>query len=258
MVWDGHACPACNEDITLEKELESSIEKEKIHIKRRALRTVMNENHDRFIHRFPPEIASQIFIQCCPSSAFFDKWEATRSRRLCLGAVCQRWRQLAWATPELWTSLRIALPPFQNNEELLQLVSEWLERSSTLPLTVYLTVMHLDYHPGDAVFAQVINNLNNHSVRWHNVHFKLPARHLNRLCGSSQGSILRTLVLSCIMYPWGEPNPSKLPTFTMKCKPSPTQLTLTRFNLASVDIFWNFITVASFDDISLDECIEFL
>lgn len=133
---------------------------------------------------------------------------------------------MAWATPELWTSLRIALPPFQNNEELPQLVSEWLERSSTLPLTVYLTVMHLDYHPGDAVFAQVINNLNNHSVRWHNVHFKLPARHLNRLCGSSQGSILRTLVLSCIMYPWGEPNPSKLPTFTMKCKPSPTQLTL--------------------------------
>ncbi|KIM36199.1 hypothetical protein M413DRAFT_318622 [Hebeloma cylindrosporum] len=63
IVLDGNPCSPCAEDIVLEKQLEE-LDKlaEKIHNKRRALRTVMNENHDRLIHIFPPEIGSQIFF----------------------------------------------------------------------------------------------------------------------------------------------------------------------------------------------------
>jgi hypothetical protein len=64
---DGKPCSACTEDIELEKalkELENQIEQ--MHTKRRALRTVMNENHDPFIAKFPPEISSQISIHYPP------------------------------------------------------------------------------------------------------------------------------------------------------------------------------------------------
>jgi hypothetical protein len=61
--------------------------------RRRALRTVMNENHDHLIHKFPPEIASHIFIQYAPPSMYRDRED--RSTPLLLGAVCRKWRQLA-------------------------------------------------------------------------------------------------------------------------------------------------------------------
>src|SRR6266567_1052817 len=64
MALDGKTCSACAEDIELEQAIKAlgSCTKKK-HQKRRALRTVMNENHDPFIHKFPPEISFQIFIQ---------------------------------------------------------------------------------------------------------------------------------------------------------------------------------------------------
>jgi hypothetical protein len=103
---DRNRCSACTEDIALEqqlKELERSMEK--IHIKRRALRTVMNPNHDHLIHRFPPEIASRIFFYYSLFTRFLETYAKTNT--LFLGAVCQKWRQLAWATPEVWTWIYI-------------------------------------------------------------------------------------------------------------------------------------------------------
>ena len=51
---DGHPCGACIEDVELEKEInELEIRIGNIHFRRRALRTVMNENHDRLIYSFP-------------------------------------------------------------------------------------------------------------------------------------------------------------------------------------------------------------
>ena len=67
-VVDGKPCAACAEDIELEKEKkELEIRIKKIDLRRRSLRTVMNENHDRLIPRFPLEIASHIFIQYAPT-----------------------------------------------------------------------------------------------------------------------------------------------------------------------------------------------
>ena len=73
LVFDLEACAACTEDSKLEKEMnQPEIRIQKTLTKRHALRTVMNDNHDRLISRFPPEIASN-FIQYSPPSAFFDE-----------------------------------------------------------------------------------------------------------------------------------------------------------------------------------------
>jgi hypothetical protein len=254
-VVDGKFCAACTEDIEAEKELNELEEEmkelesriEKIHIRRRALRTAMNENHDPLIHKFPPEIASHIFIQYSPPSASSDKFDRSP---LYLGAVCQKWRQLAWATPELWISLHIGSPG-KYNDNLPQLVTEWLKRSASLPLTIRM----VDRWGWVDEVDELINILNTHSARWRDMHFELPARHLHRISGSSQENILHRLVLC---HPFSRPLPSHFSTFSMKSKPSPTALTLAIVGLPSVDIVWNNLTVASVNDIGVDHCIELI
>jgi hypothetical protein len=167
VIFHGKACAACTEDIELENEMnELEIKIEKILVKRRALRTVMNENHDPFIYSFPPEIASHIFIQYAPPSALFEK--DNRGTPLYLGAVCRKWRQLAWATPRLWSSLLVGFRlrgryNCSNESDLPQLVAEWLERSAILPLTIRLDLSGHGFEDhGDAVYCTITTNRSRH------------------------------------------------------------------------------------------------
>jgi len=158
-VFDSKPCAACTEDIELEKEigeLERSIEK--LQSRRRALRTVMNENHDHLIHKFPPEIVSLIFIRYAPPSTYREKKK--RSTPLRLGAVCRKWRQLAWATPQLWSSLVVQVT--DPGEDAPRLITEWLERSASLPLTIIFDHSRVEQ-------AEVTNILNKHSARWYDI-----------------------------------------------------------------------------------------
>ena len=160
--------------------------------------------------------------------------------------MCQKWQQLAWATPELWTSLDIG----SFNRDRAQFVRERLDRSGSLPLDIKL------FNDGDCEdpkhHEEVINILNKHSARWHNIHLDLWAGHLRCLSSSSYENILRRLAL-CLAYSTGRP--SKISTFS---KPSPTDLTLRRVGLPDVDIVWNNLTTALVDDIGVDECFELI
>jgi len=250
VVLDGKPCSACTEDIELEKEiteLENKIQK--INIRRRALRTAMNENHDPLIHKFPPEIASHIFIQYSPPPSTFFK-ELNTNNPLYLGAVCQKWRQLAWATPDLWTSLSIIPNAKYNSIDRPALVNEWLERSASLPLTIRLEDRWGWVDNDD----KMINILNKYSARWHDLQLNLPARHLHRFSGSSQRNILGQLVL-CHHH---TPARSDFSTFSMKSKPSPIVLALRTVGLSHVNIGWNNLAKAWVAGIGVDECFELI
>jgi len=253
-MFHGKPCVACTEDIELEKEMnELEIKIEEILVKRRALRTVMNENHDPLIYSFPTEITSHIFMQYAMPSALFDR--DNRSTPLYLGVVCRKWRQLAWATPRLWSSLLVGFRlrgqyNCSNESDLPQLVAEWLDRSASLPLTIRLDLSGQGFEDhGDGVYCDMINILNKHSGKWYDLHFNLPMRHLHRLHGSLQENILRRLLL-CYHRPFFEP--SHFSTFSMIHKPSPTDLTLMAVGLPYVDIIWNNLTIASVDEIGDD------
>ena len=241
---DGKPCSACAEDIELElaiKELEDQIEK--MHTKRRALRTVMNQNHDQLIAKFPPEITSQIFIHYAPRN------ENDTSTSLYLGAVCQKWRQLAWRTPQLWTSLFVTLcSP--------QLLAEHLERSGILPLSIVLFPSHQIID--DGIYLEAINIFNEHSSRWHVLRTALPPHHLHRLCGSLGGNMLYELILLPMEESTERRAAYDVATFSMKCKPSPMRLTLARYRLANVDIVWNRLTHTFLQHIAVDECFELM
>ncbi|KIM38263.1 hypothetical protein M413DRAFT_447997 [Hebeloma cylindrosporum] len=256
---DGNRCSACAEDIVMEEQL-NELEKmaEKIRTKRRVLRTVMNQNHDRLIHRFPPEIASRIFFHHCRDSLRLNKKENLDA--LTLGAVCQKWRQLAWATPELWTSIDIWTRMLHCSTHAEVLCAEWLQRSATLPLTVRFTDPHaFESDSGrlvyDGVYRTVAELLNRQSARWYDIQLSIPAPYIHRLCGSSQSSILRRLSLS--IGRWSN-FPTLEPTFSMEVKPCPSELELFFLSPKCVDINWNNLTVLSLNSIRADEVIEVL
>jgi len=143
---EGRPCSACKERATIRqkvKQLENEIAK--LNARYNTLTTTINEIHDPFIHKLPPEIGSHIFSLSLPTLDNGENYfEAThRERRkwtLRLGAVCRKWRQLAWATPNLWETLFLAIGPLTRRSlapSLPRLLREWIGRSGALPLTIF-------------------------------------------------------------------------------------------------------------------------
>ena len=144
--------------------------------------------------------------------------------------MCQKWRQLAWATPQLWSSIVVG-----PREAPLELIAKWLERSATLPLTIRFYDV-LGQHDG------VSPILNKHSARWYDIHLDIPPTYFPGFYGSEEENILHRLVL-CSSAPrlkYTDP-----PKFIMKSEPRPTDLSLLGVSLSWVDIIWNNLTVAS-------------
>jgi hypothetical protein len=85
--------------------------------KRRQLRSRENHFHNNFvnrvIHQMPPEVVSEIFEHCMPQqranhdSHFDSKFDF--SVPFVLGAVCRKWRHIAWSTSRLWCSISMDL-----------------------------------------------------------------------------------------------------------------------------------------------------
>ena len=193
-------CFPCREREIIRQKIEQ-LEEEiaKLKAKHYALGNRMNAIHDPFIHKFPPEIGSYIFRLCFPILYFEDirLWAkaTTYTRALRLGAVCRKWRQLAWTTPDLWDTLYLTIQPSMKRslaESLPGLLHEWLSRSGIRPLTIFFRYLvsseESDYSPSDAEFSDkstvdtlesttdlVIDVINLHLGRWRNLHLDVGA-----------------------------------------------------------------------------------
>ena len=115
-VLEGGPCASCKEGGDIQSQIKR-LEEEiiKLREKYHALRATMNSNHDPFIHTFPPEISSYTFRLSRPKLDFGElyPWPKRRevTRLLRLRVVCRKWRQLAWATPNLWEILYLHIGP---------------------------------------------------------------------------------------------------------------------------------------------------
>ena len=275
---EGGSCSACREREVIReqiKQLEGEIAKLKA--KHHALGSRMNAIHDPFIHKFPPEIGSYIFRLCLPTLYFEDirLWtEATTyTRALRLGAVCRKWRQLAWTTPDLWDTLYLTIQPSTKRSlvKLLPgLLHEWLSRSGIRPLTIFFRYFgsseESDYSPSDDEFSDestanalesvtdlVIEVINLHSGRWRNLHLDVGAANISeRFCGSAHPNQLFGLDLQ-VSYEMSHTH-----KFAMKIKPFPTQLTLVNCSPTSIDIGWDNITHLDLSNIITSECLQLL
>jgi hypothetical protein len=280
MAVEGGPCSACKERETIQEQIEQ-LEEEitKLKAKHHALGSRVNAIHDPFIHKLPPEIGSHIFRLCLPTLHFEDihpwnhwKEAAAFTRVLRLGAVCRNWRQLAWATPYLWDTLYLMIPPSMKGslvQWLPGLLCEWLSRSGMRPLTIFFRYHRYseesDHSSSDDEFSHespikilksaeemVIEVINSHSGRWRNLHLDVSADIPERFCGSIQPNELLFLELGI------DGGNSATPKFVMKSKPFPTQLTLFEFPPTSIDIGWDNITRAMLYNLTANECLKAL
>ncbi|KAJ7050022.1 hypothetical protein C8F01DRAFT_1180565 [Mycena amicta] len=90
--------------------------------------------------RLPPDVLREIFVSCLPAT--HNAVMSAREAPLLLGRVCSLWREVAWTSPQLWTSLHIPLLFVMDRirrAERLAAVEAWLRRSGVLPLSVSYT-----------------------------------------------------------------------------------------------------------------------
>ncbi|PPQ96789.1 hypothetical protein CVT26_006172 [Gymnopilus dilepis] len=89
----------------------------------------IEDEYDSYIehseqHSLEPGFRRPKMLDCAPPS------------NLILVAVCQRWRAIAFATPTLWTRPVVQIYSVDQLWRQEQLLEEWLDRSSDLPLEI--------------------------------------------------------------------------------------------------------------------------
>ncbi|KAF8956454.1 hypothetical protein BDZ97DRAFT_2079854 [Flammula alnicola] len=209
------------------------------------LKSDMNCSHDHLIHRLPPEISSNIFQLCVSREPSVD----ARYTQVALSSVCQKWRQIAHTTPQLWTTVFLLLTQ-RNALSVPSWAQEWIDRSGQLPLSIGLFVKregNRDYY----INRDVIAVINKCSSRWRDLTYQGPPSSLTYLVGDSQGaSQLQTLKLHISRYE--RASQFKLGDF----RPTPTTLEISEVDLKSVIIEWNNITHVQAGGFTIDECWE--
>jgi len=221
----------------------------------------MNEIQDPLNPKFPPEIISHIFTLCLPwvpplhdHYRIQEEWAIP----LFLGAICRKWRHVAWSTPRLWTTVVVRISPRtakQLRGSLPQFVNEWLGRTGVLPLTIQFSAARLrkreeGYDEVKSLACLIIGILNRHSERWQNLDLDINLdTYAQKFHGSSELSNLRRLSFN------GAVSGLDLPPFLTEI--CPTYLTLlSYFPFTEFNVSWENITHIILQCTDIPTCID--
>ncbi|KAJ6561476.1 hypothetical protein DFH09DRAFT_1035731 [Mycena vulgaris] len=106
----------------------------------------------------PPEITSEIFLQCLPTSQN-DLGRPTVNPReppMLLTHVCSKWKEIAISTPALWATMVF------NGRLGADVLETWLDRARALPLSLKLRI---DRDLEDDITSAISDTLIEHSGR---------------------------------------------------------------------------------------------
>ncbi|TDL22643.1 hypothetical protein BD410DRAFT_898214 [Rickenella mellea] len=131
--------------------------------------------------RVPPEVLSEIFLNCLPNDRF--PRVSLAEVPLLIGQVCRLWREVSLKTAWLWVEFDLVITSRVVNTELMKL---WLARSASHPLSFKI-------HPGALKDAKIsmtsemanswgqsldnmVRTLCEHTYRWKSIDVELPPR----------------------------------------------------------------------------------
>ncbi|KAJ7218737.1 hypothetical protein C8J57DRAFT_1198931 [Mycena rebaudengoi] len=137
--------------------------------------------------RVPPEILGEIFLMTLPSQedVLSDEASCVDSSPWLVGRICSRWREIALALPELWTTILINDYDGSNAHPslLLRRVKILLHRSANQSLHIYLAPPSY----GSIISPEVLEILVDSSPRWETVqtasNWFYPNGHMDRIKG---------------------------------------------------------------------------
>jgi len=201
-VEDGHGrCNPCSKFATLQAQIQE-VEKTLLNLRiaQRSLISDINFQHSSFIRDIPNEVVRLIFSFCRDPPprhredsesqlrrlSVFPRSTKSQSQNFCmlkLGAVCKKWREIAWATPELWTSLRMPDIPEGSSPSFglqVELAQEWLSRTANLSLDISLETQATSRNPKfNPHVGKLIEAINSYSGRWQCLDICIPKMYLS-------------------------------------------------------------------------------
>ena len=141
---------------------------ERIKLKRYDLKRKINQHHSPIVHLLPPDVMSTIFEFCVPDFADRQLLQKDFSFSLSLGAICSYWRDIAWSTPSLWSSLVVRVVNKHDPHIIAGVAQEWLARSGQLPLYIRIFA-----HINETASA-LVHIINRYSTRWSDLDLSIP------------------------------------------------------------------------------------
>jgi hypothetical protein len=133
----------------------------------------INRLHSPIVRQLPPDVTSTIFEFCLPD--FTDHLISPYTKEdvsipLSLGAICSYWRDIAWSTPSLWSSLVVRVTRSHDSHIVTGIAQEWLARSGQLPLSIRI-FSELYVRKAVSALADIINQ---YSTRWSELDLYMP------------------------------------------------------------------------------------
>ena len=150
---------------------------ERLRLKRYDLKRKINRLHSPIVRQLPPDVTSTIFEFCLPdftdykSSSSYAFFQEDLSFPLSLGAICSYWRDIAWSTPSLWSSLVVRVGSKQNPRIITGLAQEWFARSGQLPLSIHILAF---YNKTPSALRALADIINRYSTRWSDLDLCIP------------------------------------------------------------------------------------
>jgi hypothetical protein len=225
----------------------------RLRLKRRGLIRKVNRFHSPIVRQLPPDITSTIFEFCLPDFSDYPLALSTYSvsspiSPLSLGSICSYWRDIAWSTPSLWSSMVVHNP---SKHFVTGIAPEWLTRSGLLPLSIRIssTFEYLN----NAVFA-LVDIINQYSTRWSNLDLKIPDVCYQRFHAvGNHAPILRSIGIHCS----ADVGPRSL-NFQLKSCPRLERASLSKFPMDGSNFQWDNLTHVTLLSMSLPDTFRIL
>jgi F-box-like len=212
------------------------------------LKRKINRFESPIVRQLPPDIMSTIFEFCLPD--FTDLQigpdsDVDLSIPLSLGAICSYWREIAWSTPTLWSSLVIRVIRLRKHDPRIvtDIAHEWLSRSGQLPLTIRICAT-LYEHKGVTALIDIINQ---HSTRWSDLDLYTPHSYYQHFHATdNHAPILKSIrFTSFSTY-------RVMESLQLTC-PRLERATLSFFPLDGTNIQWDNLTHLTLDSMLIDD-----
>ncbi|KAJ7286491.1 hypothetical protein C8J57DRAFT_1287801 [Mycena rebaudengoi] len=219
---------------------------------------------NRFTPDFPPELTSQIFLHCLPDTEFIAP--NPTSAPLLLGRVCRYWRTVSWATPRLWSSLRIDLEKFRQLNDPVRVynlnlnLSCWISNARSAPFSIHLTDMDVWPVKRNDTVLSVLKALGALSAQWRNIYVDIYRKEfrtlLSTLAAEHGFPLLRKLVVTWQVDMRAHREGHK-DALRLGDAPNLRELHLHQYPTSSVtSIPWERVTVFQTTRISMSDCLE--
>ena len=177
-------------------ELDALLELKRLDLKRYDLKRKINRLHSPIVRHLPPDVTSIIFEFCLPEfkdHQLYPNSKEDYSIPLALGAICSYWREIAWSTPRLWSSLVVRVPSKHDSHMATGIAQEWLARSGQLPLSI--RILSTSYNDAISALADIINQYSN---RWSDLDLYIPDYYFQHFHATeNHAPILKSIRLHC-------------------------------------------------------------